>query len=206
MATYRPTVSQLTRGERADFAMIDRRIQERASMFSAFIADLVQVHDRRLYREEWASFAAYCAARCDWSTRHLYRCMAGLQLAEQMGPTGHIENERQARALAAVPESLREQVLAEANADGQPTAALITELCGRAVAGMTGAQQLAMVADEERKVMSARTPSDPRAERMGQICRLLERAHRLAVGHAAPEGLRLIRAAETWFSDQAATA
>lgn len=78
---------------------------------------LAEIRDRRLYRAKFSSFEAYLAEK--WPTvklRHAYRLIEGAAIAADVSHGSHLpapETERQARALAVVPEQERVPVWRE---------------------------------------------------------------------------------------------
>ncbi len=73
---------------------------------------LMEIRDRRLYRETHATFEAYCGERWGWTARHVNRQMDAAAVTGAIGPMGpKPENERQARAmLSNLDSEEREQV------------------------------------------------------------------------------------------------
>jgi hypothetical protein len=63
---------------------------------------LVEIRDRRLYREAgYTAFERYCRERWGWSRQHAYRLIDGAQVAALVSPIGDTPaNESQARELA----------------------------------------------------------------------------------------------------------
>ena len=63
---------------------------------------LLEIHDRRLYRESHQTFEHYVQDRWDFSRQHAYRLITAAGVAKNLSPTGDITelNERQTRALA----------------------------------------------------------------------------------------------------------
>lgn len=61
---------------------------------------LLEIRDRRLYRETHDTFEAYCRERWAWGRAHVYRQMDAARVAGALSPTGDIpESEREARAM-----------------------------------------------------------------------------------------------------------
>jgi hypothetical protein len=74
---------------------------------------LLDIRDKKLYRGQYKKFEGYCKERWGIAKSQAYRIMEAAEMVGDLSPNGGqmIENERQARALAAVPPHLREQVL-----------------------------------------------------------------------------------------------
>jgi len=61
---------------------------------------LLEIRDRRLYRETHATFEAYCRERWGWGRHYANRHIQAAQVAEALVPTGTIpKTEAQARAM-----------------------------------------------------------------------------------------------------------
>ena len=61
---------------------------------------LMEIRDRRLYRETHTTFEAYCGERWGWTRQHANRQIAAARAVEEMEPMGSKPaNERQARAM-----------------------------------------------------------------------------------------------------------
>lgn len=94
---------------------------------------LVEIRDAKLYKDEYGTFEEFCNAEYGFTPRHAYRLIEFAEikpeLDEILRPIGHkIANESQARALAAVPEEQRAEVVETAAAgNGKLTAKTITE-------------------------------------------------------------------------------
>jgi hypothetical protein len=109
--------AQLTTAERADLARYEEVIAAGKRTFLAVGQALAAVQEGRLYREQADTFEGYCSVRWGIARTHAYRLMRDAEAVEECGPMGHIlENERQARALAAAPKGQRGEVLEEAAA------------------------------------------------------------------------------------------
>lgn len=90
---------------------------------------LAEVRNGRLYREHFDTFEFYCSCRWALSRSRAYEMMAAAEVVSAMADTdGPVPvNERQARALAAVPPEERADVMAAVAAKGKPTAAAIAD-------------------------------------------------------------------------------
>lgn len=84
---------------------------------------LMSIRDNRLYRATHSTFEDYCADRWGITDRRARQMIE----ASQIGTMVPVQNERQARALAQVPEGDRAEVWRDAldRTDGKPTAAAV---------------------------------------------------------------------------------
>lgn len=73
---------------------------------------LLAIRDRRLYRGTAPTFEAYCRSRWGFGRAHAYRLIEAARIQDAVSPTGrHLSSERQARALADVPDELKPAAL-----------------------------------------------------------------------------------------------
>jgi len=89
---------------------------------------LLEISDRRLYRETHSTFAEYCKAKWRMSARHAYRLCESAEVVNALPENvthGSQMNERQARELAKVEPERRTEVLQAAASTGTLTAASI---------------------------------------------------------------------------------
>lgn len=88
---------------------------------------LAEIRDNKLYREHWETFEAFCKAEFGMGKSHAYRLIGASGVKESVKASPHadkITTEAQTRALDAVPEEDREEVVEAAVAaspDGIPT-------------------------------------------------------------------------------------
>jgi len=98
-------------------------------------AELRLINAERLYLAGYASFEAYGKQRWNWERAQLYRLIEAADVADRVSPMGDIPaNERQARALAAVPVDAQADVWAavlETTPANKVTAKLITETAAK---------------------------------------------------------------------------
>lgn len=94
----------LTKAETKELARLEATIAEGLNTFVAVGNALVQIRDKRLYRETHETFELYCRDKWGFSKTHANRLIASAQAVEQIG---HIEvvpaNEAQARPLTMLP-------------------------------------------------------------------------------------------------------
>lgn len=107
-------------------ANCEQRIERGLKTFIDVGQALAEIRDSRLYKGSHETFEAYCQERWGFTDRRARQIME----AAEIGTMVPVENERQARALASVPESERADVLREAaeRANGKATAKAISEV------------------------------------------------------------------------------
>lgn len=88
---------------------------------------LREIQADKLYQREYATFEEFCEEEFGLKRAQAYRLIETSKIKESLSPMGDkIVNERQVRALAAVPTEHRETVIAEVAAKGPVTAKAIT--------------------------------------------------------------------------------
>ncbi len=137
---------RLTIPERKALRRCEKIIVKGAAEFIRVGLALREIRDRRLYRESYATFEAYCIDRFDFKRAHGYRLIEeATAVAElQMSPNGDIplpENEGQARELAAVLTEMRGEVmrLAVKKSGGKPLSARLIREAGIELGASRGA-------------------------------------------------------------------
>lgn len=119
-------IAILTPAEETTLADCEQAIERGMLTFVEVGAALGFIRDSRLYRATHETFEAYCADRWGFTGRR------GRQLIEaaEIGTIVPVENEGQARELAKVPETDREDVWRETveQTNGKPTAAAVAEV------------------------------------------------------------------------------
>ena len=79
---------------------LERVIERGQQTFIEVGRALLEIRDRRLYRETHATFEAYCRERWGWGRRYVNRQIVAAQVARTLGPIGpKPANEAQARAM-----------------------------------------------------------------------------------------------------------
>jgi 16S rRNA G966 N2-methylase RsmD len=106
MALMAEAGGELSAPERQRLAELEAIIERDLAAFTRVGQALLEVRDRRLYRERYSSFERYVAERWGFGRAHAYRLMAAAEVAEKVSPVGDIPSERVARELAPL---LREQ-------------------------------------------------------------------------------------------------
>ena len=117
----------LTAMERSALVHEEAAIEQGASQVAKALS---AIRDRRLYRQDYSTFEAYCRKRWGMTRQHVNRQIVAAEVAAALEPMGSIP-ERQARELADLrddPDQMRD-VWNRANetTDGKPTAAAIRE-------------------------------------------------------------------------------
>jgi len=79
---------------------LERVIERGQQTFIEVGRALLEIRDRRLYRETYATFEAYCRERWGWNRRYANRQIDAARVVDAVGPTGpKPESEREARAM-----------------------------------------------------------------------------------------------------------
>jgi hypothetical protein len=113
------------------------------------------IHAKRLYRQQYATFADYCAARWKWpiGERRGYQWLTHARVVvalKKSAPMVQIPNERQSRELALLPERFQAQVWKRLLDTGRkPTAASVRKAVQELLDGMNGQQQLDLIQQSE---------------------------------------------------------
>lgn len=90
----------LTDGERADLVTHEITIERGQDVFFAVGLALLDIRERRLYRDDYDTFEAYCQQRWDFGRHYAYRLMSAAVIVENLLPIGNKpDNEAQAREL-----------------------------------------------------------------------------------------------------------
>ena len=90
----------LDRDEKRELAKLESTIRKNVAAYFEVGAALQQIRDRRLYRERYETFEAYCRAEWDFQRAHAYRLIDAAQVVTAIGRTKlpAPANELQARA------------------------------------------------------------------------------------------------------------
>ena len=123
----------LTEDEADNLALCERRVALGLESFRDAGLALQQIRDGMLYRATHATFEDYCRERWHWSRQRAHQIIECAEIASELSAECQplVDNERQARALAAVPAESREAVLKEAAASGKVTAKAIKEAAAK---------------------------------------------------------------------------
>lgn len=132
------TSGPLTPDQRIRKNKYEAKIRTHIASFWEAGEALMGMHDERLYREDFATFEAYCDARWGFSDRHARRLIFGANVVGIIGPVGPQVKERAIREFAAIePDEYQptwEQVV-EASKGGKISATLVK----RVIKAATGA-------------------------------------------------------------------
>jgi hypothetical protein len=118
---------QLDATERDRLSELEPIIQQGMTSFVAVGNALLEISDRRLYRETHATFAEYCAAKWRMSPRHAYRLCESAEIVNALPKSCDqlVTSESQARELSRVEPARRVKVLEAAASQGTLTASTI---------------------------------------------------------------------------------
>jgi len=99
---------------------------------------LAEIRDLRLYRLTFKTFEGYCREKWGWGRQRAYQLIAASEAARILPDAVNqnvnhgLQNERQARVIASVPEADRAEVLEAVVEAGPVTARAIHEAAGKA--------------------------------------------------------------------------
>ena len=128
---------RLTDGERADLERHEMTVTTGLDDFVATGAALLDISDRRLYREQYSTFREYCETKWQMSARRCYQLCQHAEVLKSLPQNvnhGSQINERQSRELAKVEPAKRAEVLKRAASsapNGKPTARAIRAVVQR---------------------------------------------------------------------------
>lgn len=83
-----PAVNQLTTAEAKELGKQEAIIAKHQKAFMAAGEALVAIHQRRLYRQDYKTFADYCKTKWQISRQHAYRLMGAFLTVVRMSPAG----------------------------------------------------------------------------------------------------------------------
>lgn len=122
-------------------AIAERRYEKLKAQIRQWVNDrfaigeaLREIRDGELYKHEYPTFEAFCLTEYDFKVRRAYQLIEAAEVKaslKNVQHVAHLENPRQAAALAAVPEEDRETVLETAAETGKVTAKSITEAAAK---------------------------------------------------------------------------
>jgi hypothetical protein len=124
--------TKLSAIERSDLKRCERIIKRGSTVFIQVSEALMEIRDKRLYRENYPTFDGYCQDKWGFTARHGQRLLAAKDVVDNLRPTGRIpDNERQARPLVGLPAETQREVWQEAIEsadDGKITAERVAEI------------------------------------------------------------------------------
>lgn len=120
---------KLSDQERTRLAELEPMIDQGLKTFVDVGAALLEISEKRLYRETHPTFAEYVEARWKMTAARAYQLAEAAEVVKALPPkmSTMVDNERSARELARVPEEKRAQVVETAAANGPVTAKAIKE-------------------------------------------------------------------------------
>ena len=118
--------NKIDQNQKAQLDKCEAIIERGLKTFYEVGAALLEIRDKRLYREHFTTFEEYCRNRWDMSKTHANRLIGSAGVITNLAPIGVIpENESQARALSGLkPDDQREawDCAVAWTIDGKPTA------------------------------------------------------------------------------------
>jgi len=103
---------------------LEKEIKQHKDSFIKCGVALAKIRDQKLFRKDYATFEEYCQDIWGWSANYGRRLISMSSIAKAC-PVGTVSTERQARALAPVPEEHRAEVIKLASSSGSATASSI---------------------------------------------------------------------------------
>jgi hypothetical protein len=108
----------LTTEERSKLDALEKIITKGKRSFVEVGLALAEIKEAKLYRQTHKTFAEYCESKWGWKRDYAYKIIGGAEAVKGLPENvcHGIQTERQARALASVPEAKRVEVLEKAHA------------------------------------------------------------------------------------------
>jgi hypothetical protein len=125
----------MTPGERRHLGSLERRINAGLQTFRDVGAALLEIRDKRLYRESHHSFEAYCAERWAINRSRAYQLIDSARVVKALGDPDDLRNEAQARELAPLNPKDAQKVWALVATRSEETGRPVTASLIRAVKG-----------------------------------------------------------------------
>lgn len=125
--------SPLSEMERMELVDLEMNIKKGLETFVVVGASLDRIRDRKLYREEFATYEDYCESRWSFKASRARQLIGAYKTVEALTSEIKPQNEAQTRILNRVSTESRNEVWEEVvrNADGPPTTAEIKEAVDR---------------------------------------------------------------------------
>ena len=124
--------TRLSKDERSDLKRCERIIKRGSKVFIQVSEALMEIRDKRLYRENYPTFDEYCKDKWGFTARHGQRLLAAKEVADNVRPIGRIpDHESQARPMVGLPPETQREVWQEAVEsadDGKITAERVAEI------------------------------------------------------------------------------
>lgn len=183
-------MTALTPRESEDLRQLEARIGSGLGSFVQVGLALLEVRDRKLYRDTYPTFETYLSARWGLGRSRAYQLMGAAGVAVGLASahtTVDVEPQRESQLRPLVGLTPEQQVgaWAEATAGGkQPSGQDVQEAARAVLARLAPDQQRAVVEAEERAAIARSAarrppPADPRAQGRTQAVRLLARVRKL---------------------------
>ncbi len=119
--------TKLSAQEQAELANVEATIRAGLATFIEVGKALVWIRDTKLYRGEFKTFEAYCAARWNIKKAYAFRLMAAASVVEDLPPIGDKPTtEAQARPLTKLPKTERSSAWQEAQTTAKAEARDVT--------------------------------------------------------------------------------
>jgi hypothetical protein len=114
---------ELTTQESDQLKRHEAVIKAGKNTFVAVGMALTDIRERRLYRQDYDTFEAYCQMKWGWSRQRASQMIQAAVVVKQLPEnlSTRVDTEKAARALAKVPEDKRAKVVAAATKDGRVT-------------------------------------------------------------------------------------
>lgn len=139
-----PSDDRLNTVERKRWKSLRNKVSKQVEGMWEMFADLREIRDKRLYREDFRTFEAYVRDELGIDRTYAYRMIDAREQLERVAATGviapGIDRESQLRELKDVPDDALGDVVSEAAriaGEGRPTAKVIKEAKDRVVADRT---------------------------------------------------------------------
>lgn len=134
MSLVGEVIMPLSNEENAALAEHELTISQGLAAFLAVGQALIAIRDGKLYRETHKTFKDYCKKRWKIGQTYAFYLTEAAEIVQELSPSSAqlIQNERQARALAAVPPHLRDEVIKQAKEeDSELTEQAITRIVNK---------------------------------------------------------------------------
>lgn len=97
------SLEPITSDESTELTRLEQIVERDIKAFISAGAALLEIKDRRLYRENYPDFASYCRHRWRFGASHAYRLIAAAEVADNVP----VESEREARELVGLEKDLQ---------------------------------------------------------------------------------------------------
>jgi len=121
------SLEPITSDESTELTRLEAIVERDIKAFISAGAALLEIKDRRLYRENYPDFASYCRHRWRFGASHAYRLIAAAEVADNVP----VESEREARELVGLEKDLQvavHSIAKEIAGDRPVTATLLRQV------------------------------------------------------------------------------